>query len=99
MIRNKTPIETHSPRASAEKGELVTSGADPALVYLASLAPTGRRTMRGTLAKVAEMLGTTPEATPWAKLEYEHVQAIRTKLAETLAPATHATAEGREAIR
>ena len=71
-----------------EKGELVASGADPALVYLASLAPTGRRTMRGALAKVAVMLGTTLEAAPWAKLEYEHVQALRTKLAETLKPAT-----------
>jgi site-specific recombinase XerD len=72
-----------------EKGNLVAiEGTNPALVYLASLAPTGRRTMRGTLAKVAEMLGTTLEAAPWASMEYEHIQAIRTKLAETLKPAT-----------
>ena len=70
-------------------GELVAiEGTNPALVYLASLAPTGRRTMRGTLAKVATMLGTTLEAAPWDQLRYEHVQAIRTKLAETLKPAT-----------
>jgi site-specific recombinase XerD len=34
------------------------------------------------------MLGTTLEAAPWAQLQYEHVQALRTKLAEVHKPAT-----------
>ena len=61
---------------------------NPAAVYLASLRPTGRRTMAGALRIVAELLGYDVEAMPWHELRYEHVEAIRTKLAETKAPAT-----------
>ena len=76
---------------AVQSGALVsteTRGTNPALVYLASLQPTGRRTMQATLAKVAAMLGTTIEAAPWGQLQYEHVQALRTKLAEMHKPAT-----------
>lgn len=63
--------------------------ANPAHSYLMSLAPTGRRTMTSTLAQVAAMLGGDLDSTPWAALRYEHVTALRTKLAERgLAPAT-----------
>jgi hypothetical protein len=65
-----------------------TRGTNPAFVYLASLQPTGRRTMQATLAKVAALLGTSLEAAPWGQLQYEHVQALRTKLAEMHKPAT-----------
>ena len=61
---------------------------NPAAVYLASLRPTGRRTMASALRNVADLLGYDVEAMPWHELRYEHVQAIRTKLAETKAPAT-----------
>ena len=64
---------------------------DPALAYLAALAPTGRRTMRMRLEQVAEMLTgrKTLRAVPWAKLRYEHVAAIRSVLHErNLAPAS-----------
>ena len=61
---------------------------NPALVYLAGLAPTGRRTMRSSLARVAAMLGYDLDTAPWATLRYEHVVAVRTKLSETLKPAT-----------
>ena len=45
--------------------------------------------MKGTLEKIAGMLGYTIRTMPWEKLRYEHVQAIQTKLAEEgLAPAT-----------
>ena len=64
-------------------------GANPALVYLASLAPTGRLTMRGSLARVATMCGHALEGMPWASLRYEHLSAIRARLVESgLAPAT-----------
>jgi site-specific recombinase XerD len=74
----------------AERAELVAAEAptNAALVYLASLAPTGRRTMAGALATCAALLGSTVELAPWAALRYEHVAAIRAKLAETMAPAT-----------
>jgi site-specific recombinase XerD len=62
---------------------------NPALVYLMSLQGKGRRTMRGTLEKIAMMLGYNLRSMPWHKLRFEHVQAIQTKLTEEgLAPAT-----------
>ena len=63
--------------------------ASPALVYLARLAPSSRRTMHSALVQVVAMLGGADvETMPWHKLRYEHLQAIRAKLAQRLAPAT-----------
>lgn len=61
---------------------------NPALVYLAGLSPTGRRTMAATLGRIAEMLGGDLRGIPWASLRYEHVVALRTKLSGELSPAT-----------
>jgi len=67
----------------------------PALVYLGGLLPTGRRSMKGKLQKVADILGNelntslSVESLPWHEIRYEHVEAIRAKLLESeLAPAT-----------
>ncbi len=65
--------------------------ANPALVYLASLAPSGRRTMRGKLESVCEILtgGRDLTLVPWHLLRYEHVGALRSRLEERgLAPAS-----------
>jgi len=67
---------------------LIEAETNPALVYLAGLAPTGRRTMESTLRRIAELLKQTLETLPWGGLRYEHVIAIRTKLAEQYKPAT-----------
>ncbi len=67
-------------------------GANPAAVYLASLAPTGRYSMLRALDRIAGMMGHTWQSMPWAALRYEHVQAIRTKLAEQYKPSTVNTA-------
>ena len=72
---------------------------NPAAVYLASLKPTGRRSQAAALRAAAELWGYTYldeqgnvhgdiEAIEWHKLTYEFVEAIRTKLSETKAPAT-----------
>ena len=62
---------------------------NPAAVYLARLAPTGRRTMRAALETVAELVAHThAERLPWHMLRYQHTQAVRTALAERYAPAT-----------
>src|SRR6266850_555696 len=62
---------------------------NPAAVYLASLAPTGRRTMGQALEVVVELLGGGDVSTfPWASLRYEHAQAVRRVLIERYAPAT-----------
>lgn len=57
---------------------------DPVWAYLASLAPTGRRSMRMRLEQVAELLTgqKSLRALPWERLRYEHVAAIRTMLQE-----------------
>ena len=62
----------------------------PELVYLASLAPTGRRTMGQGLRCAAELLapGSSPSSFPWAALTYAHTAALRTALAAKYAPAT-----------
>ena len=63
----------------------------PALVYLASLAPGSRRTMRQSLDVVAALLtgGRADHATlPWHLLRYQHTAAARAALAEQYKPAT-----------
>jgi len=62
---------------------------NPAAVYLASLAPTGRRSMAGRLKYVTSQLNQAYETFPWQELRYHHIAAIRSKLQEQqLAPAT-----------
>lgn len=64
---------------------------NPVLAYLAGLAPSGRRTMRGKLETVALMLAghRRLEGIPWEQLRFEHVTAIRAQLEERgLSPAT-----------
>jgi integrase len=70
----------------------VTAGSrDPVVVYLAGLAPTGRRAMQHRLAAAAALLtGGKPGrgqpkaslALPWHSLTFAHVSALRAKLLE-----------------
>lgn len=65
---------------------------NPALVYLAALEPSGRSSQRTALEAVAKMVSASPAATivsfPWASLRYQHVQAVKAQLRETMKPAT-----------
>ena len=64
---------------------------NPVLVYLARLASSSRRVMRGALRRMAELLtsGRCDEVTcPWGGLRYQHTAAVRSWLAERYAPAT-----------
>jgi integrase len=64
---------------------------NPAVVYLARLAPTGRRAMAQALEAMARMASggrAGLESFPWASLRYGHTQAIRTALAGRYSPAT-----------
>jgi len=86
---------------------MLTAPADrnPALVYLARLAPGSRRAMTTALSEVARLVTgvavrdavppmaearrTEAALFPWHRIDYQHAQAIRAKLAEgALAPAT-----------
>jgi site-specific recombinase XerC len=63
---------------------------NPAVIYLAGLSATGRRSMAQKLKVVAGILGNAdPQVVAWESLQFEHVVAIRTSLSERgLAPAT-----------
>jgi integrase len=63
---------------------------NPALVYLASLSPGSRRTMRHALDTMADILlpGTPLESFPWAALRFQHTQALRSVLSERYSAAT-----------
>lgn len=64
---------------------------NPALIYLASLAPGSRRAMSGALETIAGLLtggAVGALGLPWGELRYQHTQAIRSKLGETYSPAT-----------
>ena len=67
---------------------------DPALAYLASLSPKGRRTMTERLKGVAALLvpdgGAIPwDELPWHELRFQHLEFIRQRLQERgAAPAT-----------
>lgn len=65
----------------------------PVATYLARLAPSSRRTMRGALRWIAHELGEvtagTIELFPWSQLRHQHLQAIRQLLTDSgRAPAT-----------
>jgi len=63
----------------------------PAAVYVASLAPGSRRTMRQALDTVAGLLTggrANAETLSWPSLRYQHTQAVRAALAARYAPAT-----------
>jgi len=66
-------------------------GPSPVEVYLAQLAPNSRRAVRSDLTRIAALLSphaADPLALPWHRLRYEHVAAIRQRLAEGYAPSS-----------
>src|SRR6266487_4981931 len=57
---------------------------NPALIYLAGLSESGRRSMAQKLRMVAGLLGySDPRSVQWSDFRYEHLIAIRTKLSES----------------
>ncbi len=67
----------------------VQADQNPAAIYLASLAPTGRRAIKGRLQRVAELFNCPLEGMPWHEIRYQHLEAIRAKLQDSdLAPST-----------
>lgn len=64
---------------------------NPAAVYLATLRPTGRRTMRQALNLMAGLLSDGQAdalSLPWQELGYQHTVATRARLQERYSPAT-----------
>ena len=72
-------------------GARVPAQRHPAAVYVASLAPGSRRTMRQALDAVARIITSghaDAEMLDWSRLRYQHTQAVRAALAARYAPAT-----------
>ena len=76
------PALAGSPGARADE--------NPAAIYLAALADgPGRNGMRSTLDRIAVLAGfPTASAVPWQEFRFQHVAAVRSAVAATLAPAT-----------
>lgn len=68
---------THKQTVAPKKVE-----ANPATVYLAALAPSGRRTMAARLTMAAKLMGGDPSSVDWSALRFEHVTALRSRLSE-----------------
>lgn len=84
-------LETPTPAPLVAVGPQLPLAIDqsPAAVYLATLAPRGRRSQQQALEAIAQLLGYSDVvACPWSRLRYQHTAAIRARLAEAYAPAT-----------
>src|ERR1700682_415082 len=71
-------------------GQSIPAERHPAGVYLASLGPGSRRTMRRSLDAIAAILtdGRCDALTiDWSRVRYQHAVAVRSILAERYAPA------------
>ncbi len=62
--------------------QLINGNTDPVTLYLESLAPTGRRSMRSLLNTAGGILGfeDSLEHIPWQMLEYQHLATVRSEL-------------------
>ena len=83
--------------AAIEQSDIVTLDTTrvdehPAAVYLAGLSASSRRTMRGALDTIAQIIkgddGATLFDIPWQRLRFQHTQAVRSILTERHAHST-----------
>lgn len=75
----------------ARQDDIISQPLDqnPAAVYLASLSPGSRRTMRQALDTIADLIGFADhQVVPWSALRFQHTAAIRSELAQAYAAAT-----------
>lgn len=81
---NRVQTMKHKSILKVTKQTIARTAAEhnPALLYLASLAPSGRRTMAARLTAAAQLMGSDPRNVDWSVLRFEHVTALRSKLAE-----------------
>lgn len=88
MIPDLVPPPDAAPLAAPDAA-LTPLDQSPAAVYLAQLAPSGRRTMQQALGTLAQLLRyDDPFSCPWWRLRYQHTAALRSVLADRYAPAT-----------
>lgn len=86
LTTSVTALEPNSAIAPTEQSNL-----NPALVYLSQLSVSSRRTMRGALETIANLVSSgklNAISFPWAELRYQHTQAIYVQLSERYASST-----------
>lgn len=79
------------PNRALIRSEYLPLDQNPAAVYLASLSPGSRRTMRWALDNVADLLTSgrcDALAIDWSSVRFQHVAAVRTRLIEDYAAST-----------
>ena len=89
------PVDTAPPGAPPEPPGMPATAADghPALAYLATLSPAGRRTMAACLERMARLLSGDACGLmdlDWGRLRYQHTQALRALLIDQPSPRTGA---------
>ena len=78
-------------RELGDQPALVAGETSPAAVYLARLAPTGRRVQATALSQIAALVtdgAADAWSMPWHRLTYAHTHAVRAHVAARYAPAT-----------
>lgn len=90
VVGELVPSTTVDPNGELAHPMAYPADRNPAAVYVASLAPGSRRTVRGRLDLLAALAGEAfdAETLPWHLLRYQHTQALRARVAEKYAPAT-----------
>ena len=82
--KTKTALILHTTTPPIETPRFLRLDRHPSLVYLRSLAPGSRRTMRESLDKISLLSGgfRTSAAFDWGSVRYQHVAAVRSALVE-----------------
>jgi hypothetical protein len=89
-MNNSTQLTEYQPSELAPRLD-IPNQQNPSLVYLASLAPGSRRTMRQALDVIADLLSAGAcdhRSLPWGLVRFQHTQAVRSALAEVYSAAT-----------
>lgn len=86
-------IEVSSQDQELISHQFIPSDQNPVIVYIESLAPGSRRTIRGALQLVVDTITRNPrqfapDQFPWWKLRSHHLMKVRMELSQSHAPAT-----------
>jgi integrase len=85
------PVKEDVPEAALTRSEVLSPEQTPAAVYLASLSPGSRRSMKTALNLMAAHLTSNREdafSLNWSGLRFQHTAALRSVMAEHYAPAS-----------
>lgn len=91
LLATRPEPTSASPSTATQLGESRALHSDPVAVYLAQLSPNSRRAVRSDLNRIAALLSAGEAdlaGLPWHRLRYQHLAALRQRLAAEYAPAS-----------